>query len=173
MKSDIVIEGQHAAVFKKLIENNFYQSNTNIFFDALMIGLLCGEKGEPTVGDERVEITRTWLNNPQRSNFRTLISNFINLELQYEGEPLKLQDIFLDELGTNDSEKIVLMKEYAFFGIQKLSEIYFDGDSIDDDTDYLNFISNDLTRTDNIDFHQYYNEKPFDLGIEEIINEMR
>ena len=93
MRSDIVIEGANAKIFKELIERKFYQSNTDIFFDSLMIGLLSGHKAEITVGDDRVEITRTWLNN-SKSNFRNLISTFINLEQYNQGEPLTIQDIF-------------------------------------------------------------------------------
>ena len=63
----------------------------------MLIGLLESKKGEATPGDqnvETVEITRTWINNSSRSNFKTLISNFINLELQKQGEPLNIQDVF-------------------------------------------------------------------------------
>lgn len=97
MRSDIVIEGENAEIFKDLINNEIYQSNVDIFFDALLIGLLESKKGEATPGDqnvETVEITRTWINNSSRSNFKTLISNFINLELQKQGEPLNIQDVF-------------------------------------------------------------------------------
>ena len=83
MKSDIVIEGENAQIFMDLIEEEIYQSNVDIFFDALLIGLLESKKGEPTPGNpgaETVEITRTWINNSKRNNFKTLISNFINLE---------------------------------------------------------------------------------------------
>src|SRR5699024_168111 len=159
MKSDIVIEGENASVFKNLITYNYYKSNTDIFYDALMIGLLSGQKGEVTFGDERIEVTRTWINNSHRSNYRTLISTFVNLELSYQGEPMKIQEIFLDELGTNSSEKVALMKEFACFGIKKLNEIYFENNDIDDDIDYLNFVSDDLKFTTEIDYHQYYDEK--------------
>lgn len=172
MKSDIVIEGKNAEIFKKLIAKDFYQSNTDIFFDSLMLGLLYGKKGDITIGDERVEITRTWLNNPIRSNFRTLISTFINLELHHQGEPLKMQEIFLDELGTNSSEKAKLMRDFASFGIKKLDEIYFHNTDIDDLTDYFNFVSDDIKAKSQLDFQEYYEGTSIDEELKEIINEM-
>lgn len=172
MRSDIVIEGSNAKIFRELIEKDFYQSNTDIFFDSLMIGLLSGQKGEITVGDERVEITRTWLNNSNRSNFRNLISTFVNLEQHNQGEPLNIQEIFLDEKGTNSNEKLTLMKQYASHGIKKLYELYFDKNDISDTTDYLRFVDDDLENKKNINKNEFIEENALDKELKEILNEM-
>ncbi|MGD3159493.1 hypothetical protein ACMG5P_03635 [Staphylococcus haemolyticus] len=174
MRSDIVIEGENAEIFKDLINNEIYQSNVDIFFDALLIGLLESKKGEATPGDqnvETVEITRTWINNSSRSNFKTLISNFINLELQKQEEPLNIQDVFLDEEGTNSTKVVQLMKKYAYYGIQKLKRIYFEEQQLEDTLDYLNYVSDNIKVKSEIDYKNYYQEDN-EEDIFEILNEM-
>ncbi|MCD8904163.1 hypothetical protein K2V56_01625 [Staphylococcus chromogenes] len=172
MKSDVVIEGEHATIINKLIDYKYYNSKTDVFFDGLLVGILNGRRSSVKVGNDRVEITRTWLNKSQRSNFKTLISAFINLEQHHQGEAMNIQEILNDKEGTDSSSTLKLMKEYALYGIEKINEIYFLNNELADDMDYFNFIETSLDEYKDMITFTEENEDPLDREVKEILNEM-
>lgn len=173
MKSDIVVEGYHAGIIKKLIDQGLFESRVEVFFTAAMTGILYEKQSEPSDGQERVEITRTWINNATNSNFKTLITTFLNLQAKMLGEPLKLQEIFLDEEQTNSSEKIASLKSYAYFGLEYLEDKYLKRNLIMDDLDLMNSIEEGLLKEEEIkdEFSRIDFTNVEDPDIKEILGE--
>ena len=173
MKSDIIVEGHHASIIKKLIDKGFFENRTQVFFTAAMTGILFEKQSEPSDGDDRVEITRTWINRPNNSNFRGLITTFLNLQSKMLGEPLKLQDIFLDEEQTNSSDKIVSLKNYAYFGLEHFEREYLIDNLINDDMDLMNTLESELLNEAELtnEFSKIELTKTEDPDIKEILGE--
>lgn len=171
MKSDIILEGKNAAILKELVEKNYYNNYAEAFFDSLLLGLIEGKKGDLSIGSEEVKISRTWIANSKRDEFKNLINIYVNLEMYSNGKPLTIKEIFLDEEGTDSSSKMQEIKEYAYHGITVLSKKFLEGNNFFHDYEYYEFILDNLKEKDEIEFEKN-NEVNNDEQIDEIINDL-
>jgi|SRR5699024_4441498 len=176
MIRDVKIEGQFGRQVKDFVgEDKMFSSNADLYFLSALIGMYESQYYDQAIQvDENVAhvSSRTWLRN--RTGFEELLPIFLKLEKKLHGEPFNINEILLNNLEYDEEFEKLLnnnLKNYAYYGIDKLYNI-FNGEDIVDSHDVINKIEKDLKKVEEIDLEVL--KKDFkateDTTFEEIID---
>lgn len=122
--SDIIIRGKHAEIVKRFVEIGLFENNVDVFAYASMLGMYYGEKSEADdSGDAKIEVSR-YLSN-KRAELENILFVYLQHEKVFQHQPLSVPEVFNLKLeSTNTKALIDDLKLYAYFGIEKLEEMY-------------------------------------------------
>lgn len=155
MIADIQIEGLHAQIINDLNSQNVLtgnRGNADLFFLAVLIGLYHSKQSEmELLNIESLNISRTFLAKDRRSEFKYLLNTFENLESKFNGVELSISQIFLDEEGTNNSDKMISIKKHGYAGLEYLHKKYLEDTMIYDKVDVIKEISKDLLEVEELE----------------------
>ena len=124
INSDIIIRGKHARIVNCLIENKVYNEGFEVFIDSCFLGLYHGQRSDiDTSSNDKVEISRTiW---ERRRELENSLFVFLQHEKYLQHQPLDTAEVFNMNLNTVDTKTLLEeLKEYAYFGIEKLEEMF-------------------------------------------------
>ncbi|WP_414043954.1 hypothetical protein ACMGE9_03915 [Macrococcus sp. EM39E] len=154
MSSDIVLEGRQVKIINELYEKNLFtgtRGSAELFFLAVLKGLYNSKEETMDVGGEQINISRTFLNNPKRVNFKYLINVFENLEQRFAGNELTMSQIFLDAIGTDDNDKFQLIKNHGYAGLELLYDELLVQKDIVDKFDVVSIIDSEILTREELD----------------------
>jgi len=178
MIRDVKIEGEYASQVKNFVEEErMFNSNADLYFLSTLIGLYDSKSVNTSdVNDDYTAhvSSRTWLRS--RGEFENLLSIFSKLEQKMHGEPYNINEIFLNPLNENDEFDKgfnLLLKSYAYYGIDKLHNKFRLSEGISEMDLINNIIEKDLKTTEELDL-EVANEdfQSFeDISIIEVLDE--
>ncbi|MDW3898678.1 hypothetical protein [Staphylococcus saprophyticus] len=171
MSSDIILEGKHSQIIYSLNEKGLFNKkngSAELFFFAVLKGMYLGEEGELDTGGNPINISRVYLDNSKRSNFKYLLNVFENLEKKFNGIDLTMNQIFLDSSGTYDSNKFQTIKNHGYAGLEKLHEEFLVENKINDSLDVIAVIEQDLLTANELEDIEIKQE-PQEKNIEDLL----
>lgn len=166
--TDLKFYGKHGRIIRKLVENNIYSSNSDVFFDASLLGIYSGRKSETEASNsDEAQVSRTvFSKNP---TIESILFTFLQMEKKFQQKPVETKEIFLYE-DNNDDPKQLLEEliPYSLYGVELLGEKYSSvinsttsNNPVDDlykeeflDTNYLM----DKVQKDKKDFYKSYDD---------------
>ncbi|MBF0748894.1 hypothetical protein AXY37_10620 [Mammaliicoccus lentus] len=171
MSSDIILEGKQSQLITSFYEKGIFNKKNGyaeLFFLAVLRGMYESSEGEIDTGGNQVSISRVYLDNSKRANFKYLINVFENLEKKFNGTELTMSQIFLDSAGTYDTNKFQTIKNHGYAGLELLYEEYLEEDKISDNLDVIAIIEKNLLTKEELDQIEIKQE-PTENTIDEIL----
>lgn len=172
MSSDILLQGKQSEQLTALFESEIFDKangNAGVFFLASLIGIYESKVEEAGSGGNELNISRTYLNNPNRHNFRYVLNTFENLEKKFNGIDQSMTQIFLDEQGLNNSDKFQLIKNHGYAGLDILNEYFLSKNVISDNLDVVTMIEKDLFTVEELDQIKIISNPIVEESIDELL----
>ncbi|WP_414053029.1 hypothetical protein [Macrococcus animalis] len=154
MSSDIILEGRQVQIINSLYEKDLFTGNrgsAELFFLAVLKGIFESKEEVMDIGGEQIHISRTVLNHQNRANLKYLINTFENLEQKFNGNEISLYQIFLDEEGTDNTDKFQMIKNHGYAGLEELHKEYLEENEIVDKFDVVKMIESEMLTRNELD----------------------